>query len=528
MTEMHDAYQQFMDLDFSTLCDEHAVSQLGVFCDLSFYLQKEEGFRKVISVYDVLVKKVAITTQIIDLHYYAANAWADLRKIRRAGNDDSWDWEQEEIEKGIILIRKAAKLVSEYSESPPLPIERKCQIFTNLGNQLNEIGRYIEAIEYWDKVILEVPNFGMVLGNKGFGLSIYARELYDKGHAILFYQFAYAFLNKSEQVNDPNVYEEAKAIFKRRTDEIVGFLGESNLSTKLDLSGFSLGNTANEIAYRKWCLANTLFLNPLNDLGNYSIASTDVIHVPDLITSHGKGPDLQAFFNQLKQEYSFSRYCFHEGLTMDSPHYADRDVMLYVLPQNITYSIAIEKIKSSFRTSYSLLDKIAYFLNYYFNLNVDERRINFRTIWYKGQQKKNGLRDEFKKRPNLSLRALFWLSKDLFEDKDDFCEAIEPEAKLINVIRNCIEHKYLKVQSDDDYDLFYEETYGFELSKKQFLFITRQDLEGKTLKLLKLARAAIIYLSLAIETEERINRNGIEDTLTLQIKLGILRDSEKK
>jgi hypothetical protein len=56
--------------------------------------------------------------------------------------------------------------------------------------------------------------------------------------------------------------------------------------------------------------------------------------------------------------------------------------------------------------------------------------------------------------------------------------------------------------------------------------IVREDLEQKTLRLLQLARAALIYLSSAMEVEERRASEGMPG-LMLTIAVGVYPDSLK-
>ena len=62
-----------------------------------------------------------------------------------------------------------------------LPDLRQCQIFTNLVNQINTVGRFVKAQEYWNRALAMRPRFGMELGNRGYGLAEYARAPYDTG-----------------------------------------------------------------------------------------------------------------------------------------------------------------------------------------------------------------------------------------------------------------------------------------------------------------------------------------------------------
>ncbi len=189
---------------------------------------------------------------------------------------------------------------------------------------------------------------------------------------------------------------------------------------------------------------------------------------------------------------------------MEQPHFSDRDVLLYNTLDYPSYSLAVEKVKASFRMVYSLFDKIAYFLNEYLDLSIPKKRVSFKTLWYEAHNKKKGVRPDFQKRQNWPLRGLFWLSKDLFEDNLGFKESIEPDAQELHDIRNHLEHKYLKLHeglwhgppSDNDKASFaLADTLAFSMDRREF--------EAKTLRLIKMARAALIYLSLAIHCEEQ-------------------------
>jgi hypothetical protein len=167
-------------------------------------------------------------------------------------------------------------------------------------------------------------------------------------------------------------------------------------------------------------------------------------------------------------------------------------------------------VKAAFRLAYSLFDKIAYFLNDYLNLNIQERNITFKTLWYESQKRKNQLRDEFQSSQNWPLRGLFWLSKDLYEDREGFTDYIEPDARDLCVIRNHLEHKYLKLHdefwspplaSDDSVDLSLRDTLAYSVHRGEFEF--------KALRLMKIARAGMIYLSLAVHMEEHERRKQL-------------------
>ena len=130
---------------------------------------------------------------------------------------------------------------------------------------------------------------------------------------------------------------------------------------------------------RRWALNHTLFLNPLNDLGPDDIAAQDVLSLPTYRTPFDDGPTLIGFFDQMKQEFVSARWLLFEGITNDAPHFSDKDTMLHDTLDDPGYSLSIEKTKLAFRSAYSLLDKVAFFLNDYLKLDIPLGAVSFRA-----------------------------------------------------------------------------------------------------------------------------------------------------
>jgi hypothetical protein len=385
-----------------------------------------------------------------------------------------------------------------------------------LANLYDEIGRFVEAIEYWNRAISNIPSFGMALGNMGIGLTHYAHSLYDPGHRNIFLQRA---LSCIEIALETPLHPSAKQSFERKREQILAQLPSEAQDQEIDMTGYSIGDSEQETEYRQWCFTNGLFLNPLNDLGAYPIAAQDVFTAPSIVYGLSETPYYHGLFNQLKQEFVSARYFYYEGIKATSVHFSDKEVLLYNTLDYPIYSLAAEKIKVAYRMAYSLFDKIAYLLNAYLALVIPERRISFRTIWYRNQQRRNGLKAEFENHPNWPLRGLFWLSKDLFEDQEGFKDSTEPDARDLAEIRNHLEHKYLKLHSELLWELRPNST-GDEATPDAFLMfrddlafsLYHRDFESKTLRLLKIARAAMIYLSLSIHREEYLRQQQEPDS----------------
>ena len=154
--------------NLNDLSTGEALSIIAQLTDISLDLQKIEGIEKSIQLNTILQKRELKLNQSAVSHYYFANAYAYKRKLTTAGTDASWQWEQDEIEKEIFHLRKALQL-----GKGTLPENHICPITTNLANLLNEVGRFIEAIELWNRVLDIDAQFSMALGNRGIGYLLF-------------------------------------------------------------------------------------------------------------------------------------------------------------------------------------------------------------------------------------------------------------------------------------------------------------------------------------------------------------------
>jgi tetratricopeptide (TPR) repeat protein len=408
----------------------------------------------------------------------------------------AWDWSQPEVLQQISALRRAVR----GKGFDDLDAVRRPQILTNLGNQLNSLGRFVEAIPLWTRALAVNPNFGMALGNRGLALSEYGRSLYDRGHQTAFMFFAHRDLSAalSKTVDFAGYdHDDAKAAFADRRAQIEKRINVKAVEKSLRLDDYSLGETTEEQQYRRSMLREALFLNPLNDLGVHSVAAQDIFVLPSFTTGLDEPPTLIGLFNQMKQEYTSARWLLYDGMHADSSHFADRDVVLYNTLDYPSYSLSVEKVKAAFRMAYALFDKIAFFVNDYWKLGVKQNSVYIKTIWYENPRARGGaIHSKFEGSRNWPLRGLFWLSKDMFDLA--LQETAEPDAQELYRIRNCLEHTYLKV-----HEMLVERGSSDPWNDRLAYSIERVEFYRKTFRVLRLARAGMIYLSLAMRHEER-------------------------
>jgi tetratricopeptide (TPR) repeat protein len=513
-------YQRLMSLSDLPPDSEAAMRVIGQLIDAAGDLRREEGIKYAIDLCRRLEGQQLTPHQEAILKFCEGNAWSHLRIFRRSSAPDVWEWEQPEIEREIVCLRLATR----GNGIQGFPTMRLCQIYTNLGNTLNTIGRFVEAIGYW-QIALRLDNvFSMALGNLGKGLFSYARALYDDGHRAILLAFAYRHV---KQALEGNLHPDARSAFKSLLDRLEKLVPMQVMKGTTDLNDHSLGETKGEIEYRRWCLGEVLFLNPLNDLGHFPIAAVDPLTAPTMAMPVRAGPYYHGFYNALKQEYASARFLAYDGLNTRSAHFSDRRVLLYNTFDYPTYGLGVERLKAAFRMAFSLFDKIAFFLNDYLGLGIPERQVSFRGLWYVNCDPKRDLRPEFAARENWPLRGLYWLAKDIYTDEPGFRDALDPEAQRMKEVRNQLEHKYLKIHEMGPPKTGKQTARDAIFIDELAYSIKRDEFEGQTVKLLRLARAALIYLSLGVHAEEQRRRTARGDTSIPSMPLDTWEDKWK-
>lgn len=503
----------------ASLPDEDALEVIGQLVDLADDEANPELVDNALALADELEGRGLTADKCALLDYFRANAWACRYQQRFANHEALWEFEQPELRQQVLLLRRAA-----YGEGfPLLPPIRRCQILTNLGNQLDTLGRFIEARACWNAALTIDPDFWMARANRARALMFYANALYDPWHQCVFAYHAHQELAQAVELiaRHPHLGDQRlEQRFAASAAAIARRFDLAAIADKYQPDSGDLGHDETERAYRRWCLANTLFLNPLNDVEQAPIAASDVLNLPSFTLPVGEPPVVLGMFNELKQGFASARWLLWEGVNKDSVHFSDRSVTLANTLDYPSYGLNVERVRIAFRMAYSVFDKIAYFLDFYLGLRIKGNRIYFRTLWREKQQ--GPLRERISSSRNWPLRGLYWLSKDLFEE--GMKDSTDPDARALAELRNHLEHKYVKVHENlspirSDFDPF-RDTYAY--------MVSRRDLERRTLRLLQLARSALIYLSLAMHHEEQKRRNEGKEGLSAPISFGSLRDAWKR
>ena len=432
------------------------------------------------------------------LLYYQSNTFSAIISSQATDSGALWDWEQYTAIQNVLSLRRAIHEPSFEAVGPIL----SCQIRTNLANRLNALGRPLAANEQWLEVLRTEPGFAKALANRAKAMAFFGTMLYDKGHEVHLLAGARSLYDAALQEDalwESGDRDSFVPMLTEERDRIQAHLVEMGYDEEFDLDRLPLGATEEECAYRLWCLRERLFLNPLNEAFVESIAATDVLHLPNHTYKIGETPRFPAYYNLLKQEYVSARYRLYHASHLHDPDFLMGDVLMLDSGEGQALGHYSEDLKAAFRSAYSLFDKIGLFLNDYFRVGLSANDVNFRKVW---SEKSSGnsyqIRPVFRGRPNWFLRGLFVLSKDLFDR--DFEDVAEPDATELASLRNQTEHRFLSLQHSEA-----------GMSNDTHRLIPIGDFQGRTLRLLKMAREALIYLSLAMHHEEILRKAASKD-----------------
>jgi hypothetical protein len=518
-----DQWQKRCEQSITKMDDSQALDFIAQLVDDAFDGRSERGAKRAIYLLGELVKRPLREEDGVLVEYFRANAWAALSHI--ADTKTSWSWEDPNRENELLALSRA----SSHSGFRSLDPVRRCQILTNHASLLDTLGRTFDAIAVWNAALRIIPSFAMALGNRGRGLKTLANIIGNDRQRAIVALHAYDGLISANSNNaifeaiDPT---QAIESFSNTAGEIKSVM---NIEAVRKLQQLDVGRKSRSTAentYRQWCLQNQLFLCSLNELGPHLAAATDDLALPPLTVGFNDRPNgylpppIIGFFNQMKQEYVAARYTLFEGISSTKVHFSDRGVTLVDTLDYPLYSLASERVRMAFRIAYSLLDKVAFLVNHYWGLNKEVKSISFKNVWM--EERGTRLLPQFEAYKNLPLRGLFWLSKELFDKELNGTTA--SDARELHAIRNALEHTYLNVSEG------WAQTFvKHDADSSEFgISIGSDELEAKALRVLKMARSALFYVSFAVGIEERAKRSADPSVLTFSMPLNRLENSRKR
>lgn len=455
----------------------HVVS--GLLIDIGFGLGKEEIVKEGVELLQRDFESIVNHEEYAPTaHYNLSNGYCNLFRLKMMKDPHAAYFKETELDLARVYYRKAL----EYDLQDAMLAS---QIWANLGNCFDTLGRVVDALECYEQSLKWKPDHGMALGNKGIALHYYA--LVCGEHQATYLTEAYSLLSQALKLG---VLPEAVNTFSEYLEDIKKqFPDKETLDKPSKFPGYKIDAQSEfERFLVEFCLKNKLFLNVCNfcQKCNAAIGDTAVIKkmivqirqdIENKSSKNNRYLRLSAYLNQIKQDYVSARFLLvlsrYKGFNLD---FVDSHVTIINTLDYSVHNIYIQLVKTSFRSFYNVLDKIACFINDYLELGIPERDVNFRKIWYSKRKK---VHKKIEKTKNPSLNALFDIHRGFRKDG--------PYEKLQET-RNALTHRFVAVkmlQELEDEGNMFEDT-----------------LVRRTIELAKIVRSAIIYLLYFVYAEE--------------------------
>lgn len=461
------------------------ISELSKSFDRYFFEKNTTETLKLIEKAKTIKENSLTLANKMQLNYDIATAYSDLRNVDHV---DSY------LEKEILHYRKVIMFYEEnqgkVSDDEKFVLNYiAMRTYTNLGNALKATGRYVTSIDSFFNALSIEASFSMASLNLSRTLLDYSfiqtrkyEEQYYQ-HASYYYleytkKYAYNLENQ-EYLND---FNKLFSIFHE--DYINNFL-----TKELKLPDYFVDND-NEKRYRDYIGLFRLFLEPCAEILADPCFLVDSLVLP---FNAGEGKDeFIGLFNQLKAEYIHARYLWYTSEDNKQKYLFEKDIDLVDIKDTANYSYNDTLMRMSFRIIYSAFDRIGFFINEYFNVGLKGSNVSFKNIWKEELKGRNGEvyftipNPLTKQLDNVGLKALYWLQKDLLDDKK-VC-VTDPYSIIMFKMRNDMEHNVLRTVDN----------LAINKISKFTTFVTDGQIEHNVFRILKLFREALIYLVIAV------------------------------
>ena len=371
--------------------------------------------------------------------------------------------------------------------------ELRLKALTDCGNSFDIVGRYLDALDCYERALKLDSSFGMAAGNRGITLLNVASLMGGHESHVLFQAASDLDIAITDQERVlHNGGQSALETFKRRR---AGFRVTEDLHHSATKLLPQLGDL-----HLDWCLRNQLFLHISPDCIRAGSETLDTVTFKSISMSLAEDAALDRAneivdaFNTIKQDYIVARYLIWLAATEDSPIQGQAKTItrrtsfwdsLNYAYWGVRPGIGIQALKGNLDT----LDTIAAFVHLYFRTGRGVRDIEFRTLPYAGRSKKKlapSLAEALKPpEQNRGLAALFDLSAELDE------QSTSPLRRLIQR-RHAATHRFLSVHIEGTPD-----------SSDWIERLSWPELLEESLESLRITRRAILYLAQMIHIHER-------------------------
>lgn len=390
---------------------------------------------------------------------------------------------------------KAIKYAKEEQESVP------SEYIVNLGTSLKRQFRLVEALSYYDQVNKLDVDIPQSWQNRSETLEL-LNQISDTYTISMLYEIKRGY---DYCVSSNTIPEQWKEGYKHYSNNIQSSINAEIKEKNINIDKYEENHLEIEYSqlskYRKFYLDEHLSLSEHGLYCKCNGSNSDNLTICTDITIVGEHIiPMEFVLNRLKSEFIFARYLYYEFLYDDDNEFINKESCFLELHNDDILSLDIEKIRTSFRVCFGVLDKIGVAICDLYNLYPKNKIVYFQNFW---QLDQNQRRQKFEEIKTPGLLALYSIATDLNDRKDG-------ELSFFKEWRNDLEHKFVVVHKNetiiDDYS-----TYPFF---NNILFIQESELIENLKTLLQLTRSAIF--SFVFMIREDASKNNKKDMTIIQ------------
>ena len=426
------------------------------------------------------------TSSSISYNLASAQLYLWQLAVEQKGLDDAW------LNKRSHL-HEARRLFNLVAQDKNADIELRLKALTDCGNSFDIVGRYLDALDCYERALKLDSSFGMASGNRGITLLNVAPLMGGHESHVLLQATADLDTAISDQERVLRCGgQSALNTFRRRRATL---LVSGDLHPNASEPSPQLGDP-----HLDWCLRNQLFLHISPDCIGAESKTLDAVSFGSFKLSLSddqvldRANEVIDAFNTIKQDYVAARYLVWLAAAEGSPIEEQAKIItrrmsfwdtLNYADWGVRPGIGVQALKVALDT----LDKIAVFVHLYFRSGRGMRDIDLRTLPYIDRSKKKlapPLAEALKTpEQNRGLAALFDFSAELDEQAKSSVRALVQR-------RHAATHRFFAVHNE-----------GAPRSSDWTEHISWPDLEQESLESLRIARGAILYLAQMIHIHEK-------------------------
>lgn len=383
------------------------------------------------------------------------------------------------------------------------------EYIVNLGNVLKRQFRLIESLDCYDKVNklnLDIPQAWI---NKSESL-VLLNQISTTYTVQMLQQIKEGYEKVLSSNNIPYIWFEH---YQKHIDYWSEKINEICLEEQIDIDEHDRQQTIKEYEslteFRRFCLDNNLSLSEYGLYCKCAGSARDNLTIPTLtgITGDFVVP-MEMVLNRLKSEFSFARRLYYEYVMKKTPNELQYESCFSELFNDEVLGLDVEKLRTSFRLCFGILDKIGVAICELYNLYPPNNNVSFQSFW---QLDRNNRREKFEEIKTSSLLALYSIATDLNDRKDG-------EWAFYKAWRNDLEHKFVVIHKNNEPS----DVYNSYDCMEGMVFIKESEFIQHLKQLLQLTRSAIFSFVFMVR-EEALKVKSVKDEESISYINSILR-----